>query len=975
MLCDSPVSLVEAPSGFGKTTLAAELAKQHPGPVVWLRVDLDDTDAGTLLAVLRAGLTRAGFTEAVLALADDIDTTVVRDVLCGLGAAAGGDPLLIVVDDAHRLDPSGSALLIGAVAGAAATVDGLRLVVLARLLPPEVHDLRHVVGAPLVGVDALRFTVADTVTLLAHLGDGEGTPDDEGAADLRRSTDGWATAIVLAGLDRDRAITGSTAGDVLRRLVDDKVAALSPADQVAVCQLAQLEVFDRTVAEAVGGPGILTRLVAAGMPLSPVTGRRYELPGPVQDRLAVRHPLDPEVARRASKAFAESGAAMAGLRALMRCGDEAGALELLANLTQSQLDELEPLELRSLVDQIEPAVLDANPAAILAVVRNHAGVGQYRLRSQILGRGLALTEPKGRARDPVLHRAFLAEHLRDRGSNESPVRTEPEARALLAAVQSTEPLTKARALEALAVALRFSDHPETIEEAIACCRQAVAITELQGQRRWTASTLEVAGAFISFECGQFDEAIEFLERALRMLPDRSRRRASCLFRLADILAYLGRDDQAAPLLREIEALGRTIRESRFVAYAAIGRAIAAAHAGNVTELHDQVRIIDENRGEWFYAHLSGPFSRSVTTRLLLRVGSNEMARQHLADAVARRDEASVYVHMAELTMAARLDDAEHALVLADTVPLADLEPRDRWMVPFWRALAHHRLGDLAAAKDCAARAFAATARLGHPDLPEIHEGRVAVLLRQLVDGGAEPASTRTTITTLGSFVVRVDGRPIELRHGQAAEALMCLIAVGRRLSLEEVVDRLWPDVALEVGRKRLRNVLSRLRDLAGDLVERDGDGVRLVDDVTVDADEFQTAAAEALRHAGDPAGVALARQAIAWYAGDFLPTHTYADWSALRREHLRRTCLALVDLIADEALRQGDVDDALRHHQRGIDLDPLDDTRYVRAATLLAEVGRRAAAASMLRQADAALDELGLNRSDPHRELVKRLGL
>ena len=151
--------------------------------------------------------------------------------------------------------------------------------------------------------------------------------------------------------------------------------------------------------------------------------------------------------------------------------------------------------------------------------------------------------------------------------------------------------------------------------------------------------------------------------------------------------------------------------------------------------------------------------------------------------------------------------------------------------------------------------------------------------------------------------------------------------------------------------------------------------VALADDVVVDANEFEDAARSALEAADAAAAEALARTAVARYTGDLLPDDAYADWAVVRRESLRRLFLAAVDLVAGASERRGDVEDALRHLERGIEMDPMDDERYVRAAGLLADMGRRSAAAALLTRADQALDEMGVLRSPAHRELVKRLGL
>ena len=104
------------------------------------------------------------------------------------------------------------------------------------------------------------------------------------------------------------------------------------------------------------------------------------------------------------------------------------------------------------------------------------------------------------------------------------------------------------------------------------------------------------------------------------------------------------------------------------------------------------------------------------------------------------------------------------------------------------------------------------------------------------------------------------------------------------------------------GRRRLRNLLNRVRATCGELVARDGEALVLAPDADVDARGFEDAAAAVgWRRTGERAG--LARAALARYEGELLPADRYEAWASAPRERLRRRYLDLLDLLADDARR------------------------------------------------------------------------
>jgi predicted ATPase len=156
------------------------------------------------------------------------------------------------------------------------------------------------------------------------------------------------------------------------------------------------------------------------------------------------------------------------------------------------------------------------------------------------------------------------------------------------------------------------------------------------------------------------------------------------------------------------------------------------------------------------------------------------------------------------------------------------------------------------------------------------------------------AGPRWQLRLLGDVVLSPAlGAPLHL-PGRAATALLARLALapGRAQPREELIELLWPGVALDVGRNRLRQVLSTLKSLldapAGaqaapqEVVTADRLAVRLVGgQLQCDAADFE-AAARAGRHA----------EAAALYRGELLPGF-YDEWILQARNHLAQMAEAL----------------------------------------------------------------------------------
>ena len=160
---------------------------------------------------------------------------------------------------------------------------------------------------------------------------------------------------------------------------------------------------------------------------------------------------------------------------------------------------------------------------------------------------------------------------------------------------------------------------------------------------------------------------------------------------------------------------------------------------------------------------------------------------------------------------------------------------------------------------------------------------------------SDTATPSVMVQLLGGLEVRVDGRPVDLPAGAASTAVAAL-AVHRSVHVEELTDLLWPDAAPHVGRRRLRNVLSRIRAVAGAVVVRRGDRLELADHAVVDDDALEARARDVLAMPPGPGRTAAAAALLRDDCLPFLPEARYEDWAdaGRYRTDARRAQLAIV---------------------------------------------------------------------------------
>jgi DNA-binding SARP family transcriptional activator len=230
-----------------------------------------------------------------------------------------------------------------------------------------------------------------------------------------------------------------------------------------------------------------------------------------------------------------------------------------------------------------------------------------------------------------------------------------------------------------------------------------------------------------------------------------------------------------------------------------------------------------------------------------------------------------------------------------------------WMRPFWRNL----LGRFLDPSRRSARRY-----LGHR-IPA--DGAQAAKHRTSADAdsqraeppkddgdpssasSAENPSSRTqlSVTALGEFEVRIEGKPVGTWHGRLAREILAFLVFQSHHSAtkEQLIETFWPGSDPDAAQNRLRVAISSLRrDLRAvtdaQIVEFHDGGYRIdpTCELELDVDRFE-ADAKAARKAealGDEeAALAAYRRALGRYRADLLTEYEYQEWTILPREALR----------------------------------------------------------------------------------------
>jgi LuxR family maltose regulon positive regulatory protein len=341
---ETPLTVLNAAVGYGKTTLVRSWCIERPEAVIWITLDSADDDPARLWTHLATGVERVGQglggdALAALGTRGAPVEAAVDELMNGL--VRYGRPLTVVVDDLHAV-------------GSDASLRSIRYAI--ERLPANVRVLASTRSDPPIGLPRLRarralaeirarelaFTVEETSELLTH----EGIAlSGESVELLVERTEGWPAGLYLAALwlrDLDdpngevRAFAGSAraVGDYL---TDEVLTALAPDRRDFLLRTSVLGRFTPELCDAVLGRSdsavVLGELAASNMFLVALDARgewyRYHhLFGEVL-QLELGGEAAPELRRRAASWCSAHGLVEDAIEYAAAAGDAEMAAELL----------------------------------------------------------------------------------------------------------------------------------------------------------------------------------------------------------------------------------------------------------------------------------------------------------------------------------------------------------------------------------------------------------------------------------------------------------------------------------------------------------------------------------------------------------------------------------------------------------------------------------------------------------------------
>ncbi len=343
-----PLTLVAAPTGFGKTTLLSAWARQRTGRTAWVALTAGDSDTVRLMAAIL---------ESVRSVDPHVDAAIGRglgspgiyvtdEILPRLlGAIDITESLVLILDDYHQLSGAASHDLIAALVEQ--VPENVHLIIATRADPVlPLGRLRATGAMDEIRSDELRF---DPDEADRFLNGALGLALDHTALDtLADRTEGWPAGLYLAALsmrsrpDRDRFVADFTGSS--RHVVDylsaEVLDGLAPEDRSFLLSTSILSRMNGPLCDAVSGlsgsAARLRRLQRANLFIVPLdengTSFRFHrlFSQLLRSQLADLSPaIEPALHRRAAAWLLDHGSVEPAVEHAVAAGDREWAASML----------------------------------------------------------------------------------------------------------------------------------------------------------------------------------------------------------------------------------------------------------------------------------------------------------------------------------------------------------------------------------------------------------------------------------------------------------------------------------------------------------------------------------------------------------------------------------------------------------------------------------------------------------------------
>jgi LuxR family maltose regulon positive regulatory protein len=283
----TPVTLVVAPAGYGKSMLVSHWAESLEGPCAWVSLDEGDAELGHFLRYVVAAIQKVvpGACEETAELLQSgqlppgpVLTLTLANELDALDA-----PVVLVLDDYHRISmESGVHEFVDRLVEH--PPEPLRLILTTRRDPPlSLTTLRAASRLTEVRLQDLRFTTPETAEFLATAG--KITVAEGALANVQQRIEGWAVglrllALALRHVEGPDSFLDELRGDlpqIQEYLLSEVLAAQPPEVRERMLEASILDRFCPELLDALGtpgrGPGLMERVREHQLFTIPLDGR------------------------------------------------------------------------------------------------------------------------------------------------------------------------------------------------------------------------------------------------------------------------------------------------------------------------------------------------------------------------------------------------------------------------------------------------------------------------------------------------------------------------------------------------------------------------------------------------------------------------------------------------------------------------------------------------------------------------------
>lgn len=1021
------VTLITAPAGYGKSTLAVDWCEAGEIPLAWLSLDRQDADPLVLVDNI-VGAIRRVYPEALEEVAQRLGTG---------GVPAGAAPLIaeiaavvtaevdelfvLALDDVHVLDGAPEALRV-----LDALVRGvpmnMRLLLLSRTWP-ALGSLARLTAQRRVATLGARDLVFMPDEAAAFLEQSRIT-SPEARAHLIRRADGWAAALAVMA-DHFDASNGVAPGAdfefILGQFIDQEVLERLNRHQLELLTVcAVLPTFDRQFAQMLSGneqaAAVLRELEQTNRFLARLDDGRdegedwYRMHALIREHLVSRLEREEpgrlqDLRRQAAALCARRGMLAMAVDLSIAAGDWGEVVRELYDSHEALYQRGEWRTLADWIDRLPEEVIDSE--ADLGLVRARLAA-KFGHRQESLARLDRLADQPLEAEQQVRVLLYRAVAYRDLGRLSEALELCRSARqAGLEVLEDDHPVYAEIDLEEGIVLGRVGQ----LADARTRFRDAAMRFEERRDHHRAAESHDYLGNTF-FLAGQLAEAMtEYTQaqRAWRMLAEPHAQIAT-MNNMGNVQHMLGELETARDTFDAVIERANQIGNHRFEAYGKEGLATVERDLGRLDnaitlytvaiheaqQIDDPALILSATYGLAMTYRERGEFTRARTlldhglrsaeqsgamlqqARFRAGIGATLIGEQEYAEALpmleaavrlatesgARREQAVALMLLANACYYGRRR-AESVEYLERVHALVEELGYDQFLLVEARQAAE--LIEYAVARRAGGEYFRLLlARLRPPQEAEPQPDL--------------PTAFRIRAEAFGGARVSVDGRrvqEIEWRSERSKEMFFYLLHRGRPMRKEEIALELWPEVAPKQLNNAFHTTLYRLRKaIHPQVVIQSGGGYQVNPDfeVSYDAAEFE----ENLRRtsgaaAGSPDWVESMGRAVGLYRGPFASSFE-SEWAEEARRRYEEMYLSSMLALATAALQGGDTAEAITMAEGVLAVDPLNEDAAYRLMEAHVQGGNLDFAARAYRRLhDVMRAELEAEPSSRVKQLYQRV--